>query len=240
MAYVYFTTNAIWQAPLGVSGIMAIGAGGGGGGGCANSYLNMGGGGGGGSWQQTSFIPVLPMHNYQIIIGNGGAGGFPGPNQADYCGLNGESTVILKEGKVIFKAVGGGGAGQNHHHAFNHGGKPWGNIYHQGFNQLSLADSNYNSLLPSGGGACNGPEFSFSGNNGLLNGFQGGISNSEEFGAGGGGAGPQGNGGAAGNSRSPNGVDAAANSGAGGGGGNLGSLSGGRGGSGYLYITWSL
>lgn len=242
MAFTYITSSGTWQAPLLVTGVMLIGCGGGGGGGCGHDSFSAGGGGGGGAWQNTSFVPVSALTTYTITIGAGGVGGISGGDQIDYCGQDGYATTFANGGTTLFRAIGGGGAGVNNNEGFNHGGKPWADIYRPAMSDILLEDSNYSSIMPGGGGSWNGSETAFNGNSGLVGIYTGGVANidSGSFGAGGGGAGPQGNGGNGGSLASPNGQNASNNTGAGGGGGNTSSTNGGNGGSGYLYIFWTL
>jgi hypothetical protein len=159
-------------------------------------------------------------------------GGVVGSTQDDYCGKDGYTTKLSNGGNILFSALGAGGAGVNMSGGFNHGGLPWSNP----LSTEVLENMHATPILPSSGGGWDGT----SGFPGLfsMRGFLGGAASADNYCAGGGGAGPQGNGGDAGTAMSPNGDDASSNTGAGGGGGNQGSTRGGNGGSGYMYIIW--
>jgi hypothetical protein len=233
VSWTYITSNTTWQPPEGVNGVIIIASGGGGGGGCAMDEFGAGGGGGGGTIQQVGFVPVNSEINYTITIGNGGSGGFIGPTQDGYCGLDGEPTIFANGNNILFYTKGAGGAGTNTGAAFNHGGFPWSNP----FSTYVLEDASVCPVIPGSGGGWDGSN-AFSGLTNSVNNFSGGAFSNDNYKAGGGGAGPQGDGGDAGTTLSPDGDDASSNTGAGGGGGNQGCTRGGNGGSGYMYIIW--
>lgn len=237
----YFTKNNTWLCPPNVNRVFAVGAGGGGGGGCATTYPgDKGGGGGGGSLQQTGMVNVIPGTTYNIVIGEGGLGGLTDPNPAiyaTYAGQDGYSTQMIDGSSVIvFSALGGGGAGVGMNQVFYNGGAPFSNV--------AINIANYGIYFPAytypgaGGGLTNNYPIYSSGMPNFVGGFLGGLASSDNCGAAGGGAGPQGSGGNGGTAIIPNGQDGIVNSGAGGGGSNQGSTKGGNGGSGYLYLSW--
>lgn len=233
---VTFTSSGTWTCPLLVTGAVLIGFGGGGGGGCAMDDFLASGGGGGASLQQCSFAQVIPLANYNVTIGAGGAGGFVG-SQDEHCGQDGYPTIFATNGGIVLASfLGGGGAGVLQAGGFNHGGAPWARA--GGYSSVENLFSTFNA--PGGGGGWIGYLTCEDGMLNLNGGFSPGIANYDitTYGAPGGGAGPRGRGGDGGTAASPDGESAPANSGGGGGGGNTGSTQGGNGGSGFLAIIY--
>lgn len=83
---------------------------GGGGGGCTNNANNAGGGGGAGEVLEISGIPTTVINNINkidIVIGNGGIGGFAGANGT----IGGNSTITLYSSSIVTYGTNGGGGG---------------------------------------------------------------------------------------------------------------------------------
>jgi hypothetical protein len=129
-----FTCDAASQpfvVPAGVTQLFVQlwggGAGGGGGGGqpsfacAALPYAGGGGGGGGSGGFRTATFAVTPGESLDLLVGCGGAGGFPGNSLlefgcplAGHAGSNGGLTNIARGPTVLAQAGGGlaGGGGQ--------------------------------------------------------------------------------------------------------------------------------
>ena len=217
--------NGNWRIKFLTSGILtpyfemkidAFLVGGGGGGGSA-----AGGGGGGGYTLTQQLITLTSGQNYQINVGNGGAGGLSNAQ-----GTTGESSTAF--GVTANGGIGGGGW--------------YSSQYCKGGNGGSGGSGGTNgSLGPAGGN---------DGSNGLAGGrgsygFGQGTTTREfelpvgtlySSGGGGSDSGTASNGAGAGGARGQRGSDALANTGGGGGGGGSNGGLGGNGGSGIIVI----
>ena len=111
---IIFDKDTTVTVPPGIryADILVIGGGGGGGQGIQNGHNGAGGGGGGGGVLYEQGIPVTAGTQFNIIIGQGGAGA--ASNSGDGGGDGGDTSVsgCVSGTSVIYKAFGGtGGSG---------------------------------------------------------------------------------------------------------------------------------
>ncbi len=211
-----FTSSGTWTCPAGVTSIKVEAYGGGGGGGRGEGFSgdNGGGGGGGGAYTVINTVTVSPATNYNITIGNGGAGG-----TSIQDGIDGNNTTATFGGTTI--TANGGKGGKNYiaisgtNMAGGAGGTGGTNAGGNGFN-----GANNRSGGAGGSGGTTGI-----GSNG--NNASGGA-------AGGGAAGKGGDGSGSNNTAGQTGSTYG-----GGGGGATGTANGGAGAEGYLIITYT-
>lgn len=81
---VTFTSSGTWVVPIGIKSVQIFCVGGGGGGSNGyeyeknDKYKYYGGGGGGAGYTTTKVASVIPGSTYTVIVGAGGASGYPG------------------------------------------------------------------------------------------------------------------------------------------------------------------